>query len=245
MIATSKHTVTDLLSSYPTLTTASEIHKKIQSLLHQKSGGYYIALNPEKIFLSLRDQKLEKILSESRFIFIDGVGAKWAYKFLLNRSVEVINGVDLLTSTIQKNASLRIGLFGAEPGIAQKTSEILQKQFPQSNIVFALSGYEPDRANIGKTIEQFQPDIVFVALGSPAQEDWISAHQSQFPAVLFTGVGGSFDVISGRIQRAPSLVRKLGLEWLYRFLRQPFKRWKRMTVLFRFLILVFKNKVIQ
>lgn len=243
-MSASKQNIASLLSEYPTIDRRHDIHGKIEQLIQSQSGGYYIALNPEKIFQSKKNEHLKEILKNAQFTFIDGVGAKWAYEFLLNRKTEVISGVDLLIDIVSKqNDRVKIGFFGAEPSVSQKAREVLQKKWPKANIVFALNGFEPDRMQILKTIEEHQPNIVFVALGSPAQEEWIYNHYRQFPQVLFTGVGGSFDVISGKIQRAPEAVRKLGLEWLYRFLREPFKRWKRMMVLARFVFLTLKNKV--
>jgi N-acetylglucosaminyldiphosphoundecaprenol N-acetyl-beta-D-mannosaminyltransferase len=133
-----------------------------------------------------------------------------------------------------------IFLYGGQPGVAEKACECLKILYPDINITGVLNGYEKDEQIIRSTINTANPDIVFVALGSPVQEYWIVNNMDHLSAQVFQGVGGSFDVISGRVKRAPSFFRKLGLEWLYRLLKEPV-RWKRQTILPKFLIKALKE----
>ncbi|WP_258871229.1 WecB/TagA/CpsF family glycosyltransferase, partial [Halobacillus trueperi] len=104
-----------------------------------------------------------------------------------------------------------------------------------------IDGYEKDQDHIKDTINQAKPDIVFVALGSPRQEYWIVDHMEEMDAKVFQGVGGSFDVLSGRVKRAPAVFQKVGLEWLYRLIKEPW-RIKRQIKLPTFLLKVLKTK---
>jgi N-acetylglucosaminyldiphosphoundecaprenol N-acetyl-beta-D-mannosaminyltransferase len=92
-------------------------------------------------------------------------------------------------------------------------------------------------------IKQESPDLLFVALGAPRQEQWIARHLPELPVSLAMGVGGSFDVLSGRVKRAPEVWQKLNLEWLYRLLSQP-KRWRRQLLLPQFALSVLWNQVL-
>lgn len=235
--------VSKLLSELPILKTKTEIVSTIEKNLQSKSGGYYAALNPEKIYKSIHNSQIQKVLQNANFLFMDGIGAKWAYSRLLNQHSDLVGGVDLMIDILNhnQNNSLFIGLFGSQEETVQKTKEILSQKYPQHRIAFAINGYEDGRSRVAQLLQSTQPDIVFVAMGSPAQEQWMFENSSRFPTTLFTGVGGAFDVISGNVRRAPQWIRNLHLEWLFRFLLQPIKRWKRMITLVRFLLLVLKK----
>ena len=232
--------LTSQLSTYPCLSSKSEMLTKIRELLKKKSGGYYLALNPEKLFTATQNPQIHMILNQSKFLFVDGVGAQWAYRKLLNKDMELVNGVDLMIDTLQAlhDQGFKIGLFGSKEDVVQAASENLKRRFPNIILAFAMSGYDDGRNLIEQTIHTQKPDIVFVALGSPEQEKWIHANHQKFPSTLFTGVGGSFDVISGKVRRAPRFIRNMRLEWLYRFASEPLKRWKRMVTLWKFFRLV-------
>lgn len=129
---------------------------------------------------------------------------------------------------------------GVSLGVADEACEKLIEQFPNLNIVGVLNGYEKDINKVQQVINNAKPDILFVALGSPKQEYWIVNNMNNLHPTVFQGVGGSFDVISGNIKRAPQVFQRLGLEWLYRLIKEPW-RWKRQLILPKFLIMVLKK----
>ncbi|MBI2638440.1 WecB/TagA/CpsF family glycosyltransferase [Candidatus Peregrinibacteria bacterium] len=144
---------------------------------------------------------------------------------------ERITGVDLMESicAVSRDKKTPIFLLGAIVGVAEKAKEILEIRYPGVNIVGTFSGSpnDFDFAAINALIAETQPEILFIAYGAPAQELWISRHIAKFPSVkIAMGVGGAFDFLSGLKKRAPKLMQKLGLEWLYRLLKEP-SRWKR------------------
>ena len=163
---------------------------------------------------------------------------------------ERITGVDLMDK-ICRQASIKgwkIYLFGGGAGVAEKTAEVLRKKYLNLQIVGAeegiknyQSGQNTDEA-ISK-INEKAPDIIFVAMGAPKQEYFISQNLSKIPSVkIAMGVGGSFDFISGKIKRAPDIYRDLGLEWLYRFFHQPWRALRIFNATVKFIWTVIKFK---
>ncbi len=157
---------------------------------------------------------------------------------------ERITGVDLMESicAVSRDEKIPIFLLGAQAGIAEKVKEILEIRYAGVNIVGTFSGSpnDFDFPAIHALIAETQPEILFVAYGAPAQELWISRHLSKFPSVkIAMGVGGAFDFLSGLKKRAPKWMQKLGLEWLYRLLKEPsrIKRIWNAAVKFPFLII--------
>lgn len=144
---------------------------------------------------------------------------------------ERITGVDFMESicAIRRPYKTPIFLLGAQSGIAEKVKEILCARYPSLNIVgtFAGSPNEDDFPAIQARLAETGPEVLFVAYGAPAQEFWIHKHLKHLPSVkIAMGVGGAFDFIGGYRKRAPKLLQKLGLEWLYRLAQEP-SRFKR------------------
>ena len=132
-------------------------------------------------------------------------------------------------------------MYGAKEETIKKAKENLEIKFPNIQIVGTINGYEKDNDKIIKAINKSKADIVFVALGSPKQEYWITENMNKVNAKIFQGVGGSFDVFSGNIKRAPKWMQKIGLEWLYRLIKEP-KRIFRQIKLVKFLWLALIEK---
>ena len=148
-----------------------------------------------------------------------------------------------------------MGFLGGKDGVAEKTAECLQKKYPGLRVNFAGSEWpnemkdeKGELKNREKTshlsflISHLSIDILFVAFGVPKQEFWISDNLEKIPVKIAIGVGGAFDYISGRVKRAPEWIQNIGLEWLYRLIREPW-RLKRQLALLEFIRLVIKEKV--
>jgi N-acetylglucosaminyldiphosphoundecaprenol N-acetyl-beta-D-mannosaminyltransferase len=153
-----------------------------------------------------------------------------------------VTGADTLPEVARRCAAkgYRLYLLGAAPGIAEIAATRLQEIAPGLQIAGTYAG-SPARAEEDEIIERIQvasADIVCVAYGAPAQELWIYRNLARLPVAVAIGVGGAFDFLSGRQLRAPGFMRRIGLEWLYRLYREPW-RWRRMLALPQFAILVF------
>lgn len=222
--------------------TYEKITEKLLDRIRHNQKSFIVAINPEKIMKAQSDAKLMELLNKADFQIPDGVGIILASKLKGGKIRHRVTGIDLmmyLCEAFAKN-NKSIFLYGGQPGVAEKACECLKILYPNINITGVLNGYEKDEQIIRSTINRANPDIVFVALGSPVQEYWIVNNMDHLSAQVFQGVGGSLDVISGRVKRAPSFFRKLGLEWLYRLLKEPV-RWKRQTLLPKFLIKALKE----
>ncbi|MFA5603431.1 MAG: WecB/TagA/CpsF family glycosyltransferase [Bacilli bacterium] len=198
-----------------------------------------IAINPEKILKSRNDNELKELLNNATYKIPDGIGVVYASKKMGGKIKSRITGIDCMEMLCELSniKGYKIFMFGASSEVVRNAKYELTKKYPKVNIVGILDGYEKDNDKIVETINKSGANILFVALGSPKQENWIKNNMNKLNVNIFQGVGGSFDVFSGGIKRAPKLMQKLGLEWLYRLIKEP-KRIFRQINLFKFMLLL-------
>ncbi len=213
--------------------------------------------NPEIVLHAHSHPNFAALLNKASMSIPDGVGILWASAFK-NRMLppgklkERVPGVDFMTNLVDAlhDGKVTIFLLGAGPGIAKKVAEILLKKHPTLAIVGTDSGspLDEDFADIKAKIDGSGAQVLFVAFGAPKQEEWIFAHLKQLASVrLAVGVGGTFDFIAGKRKRAPAVMRKFGLEWLWRLVQEP-KRIKRIfnaVVKFPWVVITRKTKKSQ
>lgn len=193
--------------------TMEEVLKKIRDFLKDGKQHYIVLPYSEFMVRAQKDEEFRKILNSADFCLCESHGLYLVARFLGKKLKEPINGVDLIYKLRG-----RIFLFGGKEGIAEKVKEKLG-----SNIVGAENGYL-DLDKVIKKINLTKPEILLVGLGSPKQEEWIYNNLKKMPSVkLAIGVGGAFDFISGRIKRAPELIQKIGFEWLWRLILEPWR----------------------
>ena len=170
-------------------------------------------------------------LREAEFVLPDGSGVLMASRLLHVPIQHNLNGTDLTPMLCRAAAQdgRSIFLLGARPGIAEKVGERLQKRFPALRIVGMRHGYfKPEQsAEVVAEINAARPDMLLVAMGVPMQELWITDHFAELDVPVCLAVGALFDFLSNSVPRAPRLLRKLGVEWLYRLYREPRRLWKR------------------
>lgn len=211
--------------------------------INNKRKAFIVAINPEKIMKAQKDRSLRELLNKATYQIPDGIGVILASKMMDGNIRTRVTGIDSMLKLCEVAAEhgKTVFLYGAKPGVAEKAKKELEKKYPGLQIVGVMDGYEKDQSKIKNAINTSKPDILFVALGSPRQENWIINNMDNLHPYVYQGVGGSFDVISGNLKRAPESFQKLGLEWLYRLIKEPW-RWKRQLVLFKFLIHVLVKK---
>ena len=206
---------------------------------------FCVAVNPEKVYCSRKDTELRKVLHEADIGICDGIGTTWAAKILHGQYVPRCTGADLfmklMAESVRKN--WRVFLLGGSEEANRGTYDKLKEQFPNVQIAGRQNGFFEDVEKLIEQINASKADLLFVALGSPQQELWISKYRHQINARFFLGVGGTFDVVSGRVKRAPLWMQRLGLEFFYRFCQFParFSRHHRRP-LFGLFVLVEKMK---
>ena len=205
--------------------------------------------NAEIIYKASKDTEYKNILNSASLLIPDGIGVNISMKILGVKSPERTTGIDIAEEMLEyaSQNNLRIFLLGGKPGIAQKAKERLAAKYKNLSICGTNHGYfdkefdSSDNKDIINRINSSGADIVFVCLGAPMQEIWISQNIGLFSNVrLLMGLGGSLDVWSENIPRAPKILRRLCLEWLFRAIRQP-KRFKRIPVLFKFIFAVIRQ----
>ena len=183
-------------------------------------------INPEILLLGRKDQNYRKILQSVDLALPDGIGLVWLGRIFGIPFKERVTGTDFMENLagMAEQEDKSIFLLGGENGASEKTTKTLKKKFPNLKIAGFL-----EYQNQWQNYEQiFRADILFVALGAPKQEIWIYDNLPKLPNIkIAVGIGGAFDFISGKIPRAPKLLREIGLEWMWRLIMEPKKRWKR------------------
>jgi N-acetylglucosaminyldiphosphoundecaprenol N-acetyl-beta-D-mannosaminyltransferase len=193
--------------------------------------------NAEIIMMAQEDEEYKEILNETDLNVPDGSGVVFASKVFNKPLKERVAGFDLMMEFIRWAAfhDVSIYLLGAKPEVVESAKSNLERSYPSIKIVGVHHGYFDEKEE-GKVIEDINaksPDVLFVALGAPKQEKWIYKNKDKLKVKIAMGVGGSFDVIAGKAKRAPVIYRRLGLEWLYRLIKEPW-RYKRMMALPKF-----------
>jgi len=196
-----------------------------------------VTVNPEFVMNAQRNKDFRTAINAAALIVADGVGVVWATRYLGRPVPERVTGTDLLPELAQRCAAAgyRLYLLGAAPGIAEAAGARLQELAPGLVIAgtYAGSPAPNEEEEIIERVRAAHADVLCVAYGAPAQDLWIWRNLARLPVAVAIGVGGAYDFLSGRQQRAPVFLRKLGLEWLYRLYREPW-RWRRMLALPRF-----------
>lgn len=190
-------------------------------------SGQVVTINPEMIDNAVKNKQFAQIIQEAQLVIPDGVGVEIGLK-ILGHKVRRIAGIEFSRNMINIFAKegKSIGFLGAKPEIIEKAVANIKSETPEADIVYVQDGYFNDEQKVLKDLQEKQPKLLLVALGSPKQEEFIYKAKNILPDSLMIGVGGSFDVWSGVVQRAPEIYQKLGLEWLYRTIKEParFKR---------------------
>lgn len=220
-----------------------EVDSYLARRLKDNQITHVVTANPEIVMYAEESLSYKQILKKADIIVPDGIGIVYASRIQKDPVAERVAGYDLL-HRVMYHANLqqwKVYLLGAKEEVNALAYERLNNDYPNARLVGRHNGYFTDGSEIEKNIineiKQQKPDILFVALGFPRQEEWISLYQTKLKIPFAMGIGGSFDILSGKIKRAPKLWQKLGIEWLYRIIKTP-SRWKRVLVLPKFLIKV-------
>lgn len=202
-----------------------------------QAGGchHVVTVNPEFVMEAQNNPRFRDVLHAAALATPDGTGLLLAARWLKTPLRGRVTGVELSERLAQLCAAegRSIFLLGAAEGVAEQTAAIWQERYPGLTIAGCFAGSpKPEHAPaICQLIKASKPDLLLVAYGHPKQDLWIAHYQPELGVPVAMGVGGVFDYVSGRVPRAPLWMRRLGLEWLYRLIRQP-QRWKRIWVAF-------------
>lgn len=211
-------------------------------IFSQPGCSMIVTPNSEIVQNASKDEELRSLIATADLIIPDGIGLVYASKVMGCPLSERVTGIDFLESIIARLAQTgeSIFFFGSKPGVADEAADRMKKKYPGLRVAGTQNGYfQPEEeALIVKQINESGADFLCVALGAPKQERFIAQHRDEFTSVRGAiGVGGSLDVWAGNLKRAPEFYRNHGLEWLYRFIQQP-TRFKRMLTLPVFMLRV-------
>lgn len=200
-----------------------------------------VTANAEIIMMAQDLPAYRALLQQTDLILADGAGTVWAGRKLGYQVPERVAGFDLFLHLLEYGAThgTTFFLFGAAPGIAEAAKKKAEELYPGVKIVGTRNGYfnKEDEPAIIQQINDSGADVLFAALGAPKQEFWLQEHRDELKPALQVGLGGSFDVLAGKMERAPKWMQEASLEWLFRLYKQP-SRLGRMMALPKFVIKV-------
>jgi len=214
-----------------------------QAAVWVREGGFHqiATVNPEFVMAARRDPAFRAVLEGADLCLPDGVGITLAARYLGRPLRERVAGVDLVEALAARAAreGWRLFLLGAAPGVADRVASVLTARYPGLTVAGTHAGSprREEEEDIVRRVRDARSDILLVAYGAPAQDLWLARNLARTGAKVGVGVGGAFDYIAGVVPRAPRWMRRAGLEWLYRLIRQPW-RWRRQRVLPLYALLV-------
>lgn len=195
-------------------------------------GGAIATVNPIMMSYAREDGDFRETLAGFELCIPDGVGIKLAL-FLRSEPCEVLAGVEL-GKLMLAEGEVTLALVGGKPGVARRAMENLKAEFPRVKEAFVFDGYNFDEGELAAVLGKTEPTLAYFCLGTPRQERLISRMREFSPSTVFIGLGGSLDVYSMDVRRAPRIFRALGAEWLWRIIRTP-SRIKKLPRIFSFL----------
>ncbi len=214
--------------------TMDETVQEVEKFVIEQRPLHLMGVNADKINQCQSDEAIKKIVNESEIINADGASVVLASRFLGYQVPERVAGIDLMQRLLKlaDEKSYSVYFFGAKEEVLQDMLQNFKEEYPNLRVVGHRNGYfsEEDEQDIQEDIREKNPDFVFVGITSPKKEYIIQKFMDNGVNSIFMGVGGSFDVLSGHIQRAPLWMQKSNLEWLFRVANEPKRLFKRYFV---------------
>lgn len=225
--------------------TMDETVSYLVKAIEEKRQTHVITANPIMVMSALESPDYYRMMTKAELIVPDGAGVVWAANYVGTPVAERVAGFDLMHRLMREGEQRKwtAYLLGTSQEVIEAAAEKLQLQYPQVRIVGYRNGFfGPDQdQEVVEAIRQAAPHILLVARGAETQEPWIAKYKHQLGVPYIMGIGGSFDIIAGKLKRAPIIFQKLRLEWFYRLLQEP-KRLPRMLVLPKFVVKVMRDK---
>lgn len=227
-----------LLNTYVSNLTMDEAITNIEDLVENKKKSYIVAINVDVVMKIESDSYLKQITDEAEMVLVDGQPLVWVAKMHKKPVKAKISGSDLVPLLCKKAADkgYTVYILGGKDGIAEKAKKRLEKKHPNIKIVGTYAppmGFEKSEEEINKVnkkISEANPDLLIVCFGCPKQEKFIYENYQKYDATVSVCAGATVDFLAGNIKRAPKWMSKCGLEWLYRFFKEPKRLFKRYFV---------------
>lgn len=227
--------------------TFEEALAKVEAFIASGQPHHIVTADASMVMTFRTDKDFAAIVEQASLITPDGAGILWASRHLGTPIPAKVSGVDLSATLVELSGKKgwRVFFFGGAPGVAEAAAKRMRERFPDAQICGFRDGYyKADQEDaVALELAATKPDIVLVAMGIPRQEKFIARQKARVGAKVYIGVGGTLDVFSGTVKRAPVWMQKSGLEWLYRISSNPnAARLKKLAVLPQFALLTLKQK---
>jgi N-acetylglucosaminyldiphosphoundecaprenol N-acetyl-beta-D-mannosaminyltransferase len=211
-----------------------ETLETVEGFIQSRRPHQHVAVNVDKLVKASRDPELRKIINQCSLINADGMPVVWA-SWLLGRPLkERVAGVDLFEALMDRAAQKgwRVFLLGAQEEVVSAVKQTYQRKYPDLCVAGYRNGYwQPEEEpSVVRQIRDANPDLLFVAISSPKKEHFLGRYQAELKIPLAMGVGGTFDVVVGKVRRAPVWMQKSGLEWMHRFFQEPRRMYRRYLI---------------
>ena len=228
--------------------TMDETINKIDKAIISNKQVHHCVINAGKVVKIQNDEILKESVINSDIINADGMSIVWAVRFLGYKIQERVAGIDLMENLIRLAHEKDYSCFflGAKEEVVKNVVNHYSVKYSEKIIAGFRDGYfdiDEEKIIIDQIIKS-RPNFLFVAITSPKKEIFLNKYKAKLKSVnLIMGVGGSFDVISGEVKRAPLFMQKIGLEWFYRFVQEPVRMWRRYLIgNLKFIIIIFKAR---
>jgi N-acetylglucosaminyldiphosphoundecaprenol N-acetyl-beta-D-mannosaminyltransferase len=218
---------------------------QMEEFIKSRKPHLVVTADASGVVMAQTDPELHRIMNSADLVTPDSTGILWAAKQLGYSLPQRVSGVDIVDLLCGRAAAggYSVFLLGSAPGVVDAAAGELKRRYPGLNIAGCHHGYfKPEESNsIAQMVRDAKPDILFVAFGIPRQEKWITRYKREMNVPVSIGVGGTFDVISGNVKRAPVWMQRRGLEWLHRLIMNP-RKYKKCLTLPVFMAMVKKAK---
>lgn len=219
--------------------------KLLTEAVRTRKPTHVITANPIMVMEAQGKPDYLDMMKRAELIVPDGAGIVWAAGYIGNPVAEKVAGIELLNELFRlgEEKGWKVFLLGASEEVIQEAANRLKGNYPKIQLVGVRNGFfkSDQDEEVIREILAAEPDLLFVGRGADTQEPWIDQYKSRMKVPVMMGVGGSFDIVAGKLKRAPKLFIKLRLEWFYRLLQEPW-RYKRMLVLPKFMLKVVREK---
>ena len=205
---------------------------RIEEFIRSGKPHQHVVVNVDKLVKASRDEGLRRIINDCALVNADGMPVVWASRLLGKPLKERVTGVDLFEALMGRSGERgwRVFLLGARREVVAQVAETYRRRYPQLVIAGWRDGYwqgEAEEAEVAAQVRASGADLLFVAIGSPKKEQFLGRWQATMRIPFAMGVGGTFDVATGRVKRAPRWMQRAALEWFYRFLQEPRRMFRR------------------
>lgn len=235
---------TDVLGVQYDNVTMEEAVAAGRAFLTGASTAFCVTPNAEMAYEALHDEAFREVLNSADLVLPDGAGVVLGAKILKTPLKQKVAGIEFAQNMLPVYEELgsRLYLLGSKPGVAEIAAEKMQEKHPKLVICGTADGYFKDEDEVVRRINEANADALYVCLGAPKQEYFMSRHKEELNVRLMAGLGGTLDGIAGTVKRAPKWMIRLQLEWLYRLIKEP-RRFGRMMRLPKFVFAAIKKRM--